>query len=235
MKIEKPTIDKISQRGKVMKYENLIGKTFNRLQVLELQDNKTVLCKCVCGTIKPILAYRLINGAIKSCGCLSRELASQRAKERNETHGLTKSHARLYAIWHSIKQRCLYEKNISYKNYGGRGITICDEWKNDFLSFYNWAIENGYDFNCKRGKCTIDRIDNNGNYEPNNCRWVDIDTQAKNKRNNRYIEFNGETKTITQWAKIFGLSHTTIIDRLKAGYTFEKSILKIDYRKGKGV
>lgn len=208
------------------KFIDLTGQRFNRWVVLTYEEKSKWLCRCDCGEIKKVNSNHLINGRSKSCGCLSREIASKRISIRNKTHGLCVDNSRLYNIWHSMKQRCYYNKNTSYPNYGGRGIGMCDEWKNNFKSFYDWAIESGYQENAKRGQCTIDRIDVNGNYEPSNCRWTTIKEQSRNKRTNHFITCNGQTKTMAEWSEIMGLSHTTIYDRLKAGLSEEEAVLR---------
>lgn len=122
------------------------------------------------------------------------------------------SYDRLYKIHQKMKERC-YNKNAkSYKNYGGRGITICKEWLDDYKNFKEWALKNGYNDNL-----TIDRINVNGNYEPNNCRWADAKTQQNNRRNNHYIEYNGQIKTLKQWSEIYNLCPDTIAKRIKRG------------------
>lgn len=212
------------------KFIDLTGQKFNRFLVLEYLGNSKWLCRCSCGTIKIVKGSHLKNGSIQSCGCLFRELASNRISKRNITHNLFNSNKRLYACWRSLKLRCYCKNNSSYKTYGGRGITVCDEWKNDFKNFYDWAMSNGYDKNAKRGECTIDRIDVNGNYEPSNCRWTNMKEQSNNKTNNRLIQYNGEIKTLSQWSDYFGIRDNLIHDRLKAGYSFEEATKKIDYR-----
>lgn len=126
-------------------------------------------------------------------------------------HGLWKT--KLFRRWGYIMERCTSPKHKSYKDYGGRGITICEEWK-EFLSFYNWAMNNGYEDNL-----TIDRIDVNKGYNPSNCRWITMQEQQKNKRNNHNLMINGETKLITEWAREYGIHHQTIIHRIKTGVT----------------
>ena len=120
------------------------------------------------------------------------------------------SKTRLYEIWHSMKRRCLDKNLINYKNYGGRGIIVCVEWKDDFKNFYEWAIKNGYKENL-----SIDRIDVNGNYCPENCRWADSFTQANNKRTNVFIEYKGILHTVAEWSRILDIKRTTLEKRLK--------------------
>ena len=123
---------------------------------------------------------------------------------------------RLYRTYASMKRRC-YNKNVKdYKNYGGRGVRVCDEWTQDFMNFYNWAINNGYNDNL-----TIDRINVNGNYEPNNCRWITMKQQENNRRNNVNLTYNGITKTITQWGQSLNIPRSTIFNRYYNGWTTE--------------
>lgn len=126
---------------------------------------------------------------------------------------------RLYGIWTGIKGRTQNHNNKCYKNYGGRGITVCDEWENSYEAFRDWALANGY-----QDDLTIDRIDNDGNYCPENCRWVDRITQNNNRRSNHFITHNGETKTITQWARETGLNSQIISGRLKLGWSIEDAL-----------
>jgi hypothetical protein len=166
--------------GDIMKqFTSLIGNKYGRLTVISLADYKidnriAYVCKCDCGNIKVVKASNLTRTTrpTRSCGCIKKELN----KTRNVKHNLTKS--RIYKIWASIKRRC-NNKNDIY--YGGRGIKMDEDWQNNPLSFIKWAYANGYDENAKVGECTIDRIDNNGNYEPNNCRWVSMSVQNRNK------------------------------------------------------
>lgn len=125
----------------------------------------------------------------------------------NFKHG--KRNTNIYGVWQTMKTRCYNEHSEKYKNYGGRGITVCDEWRNDFQAFYNWAINNGYDDNL-----TIDRIDVNEDYSPSNCRWITNKEQQRNRRNNRNITINGETHCLSEWCEILGLNYNTVRSRL---------------------
>lgn len=136
-----------------------------------------------------------------------------------EKHG--EKYTRLYKVWRGMKERCLYSWHSQWKNYGGRGIKVCPEWSNSYIAFRDWAMSHGYDPNAKKGECTIDRIDVNGDYEPTNCRWVSAKVQCNNKRNNHLLTLNGETHNITEWSEITGLSNDTITVRLKHGWNIE--------------
>lgn len=165
------------------------------------------LCQCDCGNTTIVRSNLLRNGDTKSCGCLHKETAAKNSKSRI-THGLTFK-TPLYVVWVGMKQRCYYAKNKCYKDYGGRGIVVCDEWRTDFISFYNWALTNGY-----KDGLTIDRIDNDRGYGPTNCRWVTIIKQSRNKRSNRLLNYNGDTKPLVEWCEILGLKYSTINARL---------------------
>lgn len=136
-----------------------------------------------------------------------------------QKHGLSKT--RLHRIWHSMYCRCYYKSTNQYKNYGGKGIKVCEEWKHmqGFLNFYNWAINNGYKENL-----TLDRIDNNKDYSPNNCKWSTSKEQSNHKTNNVYYTFKGKTQTSKQWCNEYKISQTTLNDRLKRGWTLEQAL-----------
>lgn len=137
------------------------------------------------------------------------------------THG--KSKTKLYHVWHSMRQRCTNSKSLNYTNYGGRGITICPEWQ-EFEQFEKWSCENGYDESAEKRKCTLDRIDNNKGYSPDNCRWVDPKTQNNNKRNNRLITYKGKTQNLKRWTEELNLSYVVVSTRLdKRKWTVEKA------------
>ena len=188
-------------------FKDLSGQKFGRLTVIRYYGRtkwKRALweCLCDCGNVVIARTDSLKDGAKQSCGCLNSENKSRECKERNTTHGMSKT--RLYRVWCDMRRRCNDIKTPEYKNYGARGIKVCKEWESDFLAFYKWSMANGYDENAKRFECTIDRIDVNGNYSPDNCRFVDIMVQASNKRNNRWITHNGETKTQSEWGRYYG-------------------------------
>jgi len=162
-----------------------IGKKFGKLTIINVIKNKGkktyVLCKCDCGNTKQIRLDGITSGLVVSCGCFNKEQAIKTGKKKR-THG--KTHTRIYRIWRKMKERCYYEADRrKYKYYGGRGITVYEEWKNSFEKFYDWAITHGYADNL-----SIDRIDVNGNYEPSNCRWITMAEQQRNKRNNIKIQ-----------------------------------------------
>lgn len=205
------------------KAHDLTGQRFGRLVVIKrVENNKRQevqwLCQCDCGNTKVVCAAHLKKGNTFSCGCLKRERSVQQLK----THGL--SYTRIYGVWAGIKYRCYNANQKQYKNYGGRGITMCDEWKNDFKVFYDWAIAHGYDEKASKGECTIDRIDVNGNYEPSNCRWVNNTTQQNNRRNNCYLTYNGETHTTAEWGKILNISVMALNHRIERGWTIERAL-----------
>lgn len=192
-----------------------LGQRFGKLTVVELvhdglYDDRVWRCRCDCGNIANAKEKYLKNGHRKSCGCLiGRHMA---------THGETKT--RLFKIWSSMHERCEREKHPHFKDYGGRGVTVCDEW-DEFIPFREWSLQNGYN-----DLLTIDRKNSDGNYEPSNCRWVTMKTQQNNKRNNHTIELNGEVHTISEWSEITGIGKTTIKERINMGWPIEDVLTK---------
>ena len=207
----------VNKMGRPRKNTTVPGVRYGKLTTRELYGYKKGqelwICDCDCGKETVVAVSNLINGHTKSCGCIVNDGHS------NYRHGLRQT--RLYNIHTKIKQRCFNENDKNYYNYGKRGITICDEWcgKNGFINFYNWAMENGYD-----DDLSIDRIDVDGNYCPDNCRWTDMETQQNNRRNNRCIEYNGRIHTISEWAKIKNIPYERLRTRIKNGWSIEKAL-----------
>lgn len=199
-------------------FKDLTGQRFGRLTVLYRVQNRGAStmwkCRCDCGNERNISANSLHNGTSASCGCMRRELAAEKHTKHNHCH------SRLYTIYNNMKARCYRVTNHKYPRYGGRGIKLCDEWLNDFGKFFDWAMANGYQENL-----TIDRIDNDGDYEPSNCRWVTNVEQSNNRSSNHLIEFQGQTRNITEWSKITGLSYSAISSRInKLEWSPEKAL-----------
>jgi len=191
---------------------NIKGQRFGRLVAREfvgIKDHKaTWQCDCDCGKKVIVVGKSLRRGLSQSCGCLKNYLLVKRSTK----HGM--SHDRLYNIYLGMIKRCYNPKSRVYKHYGGRGITVCDEWLNSFIDFSKWAFKNGY-----QDDLEIDRIDHNGNYMPSNCRWADSFTQARNKRNNHLVTINGITKTLQEWSDEAEMDHKTLEHRIKSGWS----------------
>ncbi len=197
--------------------KNLEGKIFGRLTVVKLDEERMNLqtgkkrtywlCKCNCGNpnLISICSDRLKDGGTESCGCLHKEMLIKRNTKHNLSFDINHKNIRLHQIWRKMKQRCLNPNNPAYKNYGGRGISICNEWLNDFLKFYNWAISNDYNDNL-----TIERIDNNKNYEPTNCKWATTKEQANNRRSNILINYKNEILTLTQLCEKINIKYCNV-------------------------
>jgi len=196
--------------------KDLTGKRFGKLIALKRagsdKHRKALwLCECDCGKKIVVSANHLQRAAVKSCGCLF--------------HG--ESRTRLWIIWSGMRERCSTPSCSGFANYGGRGIEVCDEW-HDYTTFKKWAIENGYEPNL-----TLERLDTNGNYEPQNCCWATVKEQNENKRNNRYLEFNGEKHTVAGWAKKLGINPVTLHDRLyKLHWTVERALTEPIHGRG---
>ena len=194
------------------RFINLEGERFGRLVVLRRLENLRPgatrwLCKCDCGGTAITYTTNLKGGLCRSCGCLHIEAARERGF-KSAKHGMCNT--RLFRVWSNMKTRCYNKNNKSYERWGKRGIYVCDEWKNDFKAFYDWAMQSGYS-----DELSIDRIDNNGPYSPENCRWVTPLEQANNTRKTRFIEFGGERHSLHEWSRIVGVNVTTLFYRLK--------------------
>lgn len=193
-----------------MRFIDLTGQRFGRLIVIERAESRSNQtywkCRCDCGNEKVVDSYNLRKGLVKSCGCCAKGFPS------HITHGL--KNTKTYHTWTKIKGRCFDVNNNRYEYYGRRGITVCAAWKDDFQAFYDYVSkldhfnEQGY---------SLDRIDNNGNYEPNNLRWADQKAQCRNRRNNVIVEYNGEQMTLPQAAALSGLSYGCLKSRYHHG------------------
>ena len=210
---------------------DITGKRFGRL-VVKCKSHKDKrgewhwLCVCDCGNEKTVSGNKLRSGNTKSCGCLQTEFRSSGIRK---THGMTES--RLYVSWCNMKSRCNNERNIMFKSYGGRGISVCREWESSFDIFMKWAISNGY-----KDGLTLDRIDVNGNYQPNNCRWIPSSEQTLNTRRNHLITAFGETKTIKEWADSSGIKYDTIERRINQyGWSAEDAVSMRPWEKHKSI
>ena len=195
-------------------YKNIVGNRYGRLTVIEYAGTRKEcslwLCRCDCGNTKIVPIRNLTGKVTRSCGCLQKEV--QPIANKKTGH----SQSRLYGTYQNIKDRCYNPHNVSYRYYGARGITVCNEWlgENGFENFSKWALLNGYkecEAKIKKNALSIDRIDVNGNYEPSNCRWVTADIQASNKRNTRHIKINGEIGSISEMSRRYGINYGTLL------------------------
>ena len=198
--------------------KDLVGQTFGELTVIKKSGHKgkniTWECKCNCGNLCIVSGGHLRSGHTKSCGCIRAETL----KKMSTKHG--KYHNRLHDTWGNMKKRCYNPKYYEFDDYGGRGITVCDEWKNDFQVFYDWAMSHGY-----RDDLTIERSDVDGSYSPDNCKWATKKEQANNKRNNIKITYKGKTQNLKQLTDELGLNYKKIWKRINVfGWTIEKAL-----------
>ena len=203
------------------------GERIGRLVVLHRGDNIVTadgrsraqyVCRCDCGNIIIVLADNLKR--TRSCGCLKKEAAKVVGSD-NIKHGDTKANrrTRLYRIWSGMKSRCYNERCFEYSRYGGRGIKICSEWLNDYENFKNWANANGYS-----DDLSIDRIDGNKGYSPENCRWATRKEQQNNLSTNRIVQYNGERYTVAQLSEKYNVSHDKLLKKLNSGCSAEELI-----------
>lgn len=190
-----------------MKKIDITNQKFGRLTALSRIEGSKWKCKCECGNIVYVRTNSLIQGRTLSCGCYHKD----KVKEINTRHDLSDS--RIYRIWQNMKRRCYNSNYKYYSYYGKKGVTMCDEWKNNFESFYEWSMSAGYS-----DKLTIDRINSNGNYEPDNCRWITRKEQQNNISSNLNFTINGETKTLAQWCEIYKAPHERTRYRVKNGW-----------------
>lgn len=213
------------------RFRDLTGQKFGRLTcVAFVGRNKEYdalwLCRCACGKEHTTRAGTLLNGHTKSCGCLQREMVGK----AHTTHGLyydeNGKRSKLSKAWDSMKRRCLNSKELYYRYYGGRGISICKQWM-DYKNFHDWAIKNGY-----RDGLTIERIDVNGNYEPGNCKWIPKGEQSRNRRGRHIIFYMGQSRMLTEWGNILNIDPKVLSNRLRRGWSVERAFNQ-SLRRGK--
>lgn len=190
---------------------DLSGQRFGRLTAIEMvgpDRYKQIVwrCLCDCGNEAFVSASRLYRGVVRSCGCLRRDTT----RINKTIHG--HRYERLYGIWKRMNNRCHLESDSAYNNYGGRGISVCDDWRNSYDDFRDWSYENGY-----ADDLSIDRIDNSRGYSPENCRWADSFTQANNTRRSRYITYGGITHSISEWSRLLDVHKATLRYRVDHG------------------
>lgn len=213
-----------------MRFKDISDMEFGYWKVLEYAGSRKHKnsseamwkCRCKCGTIAVVSGQSLRNGSSKSCGCWNKEVQKERLTQMNKDcakHGGYGT--RLYNIWHGMKERCCNTNSPAYKKYGAKGITICDEWKDDFAEFRKWALNNGY-----RDDLSIDRKDGTKGYSPDNCRWATSKEQCNNLSTNILITHNGKTQTAMQWSEETGLSYRIIVDRYHKNMPPEKILEK---------
>ena len=193
------------------------GEKYGRLTIIkDVEDGvrpsgqkyRRVLCKCMCGNTIECELSEIIKGKISSCKCYRHDYFTKHGCNMENS-----PHKRIYNIYMDMKKRCYNPNSSSYKNYGGRGISICSTWLNDFNSFLCWALNNGY-----KDNLSIDRINNNGNYEPSKCRWATNVQQANNNRSNKVIVINGKANNLKKWASHYGINLSTYKSRRKRGW-----------------
>lgn len=218
-------LDKPAGRIRNRPLKDYAGARFGRLVALSLierdlaENNHLWLFRCDCGTEKAARIKNVRSGNTTSCGCAFSEMVAA----RNATHGLSRHHSREYRTWKDMRARCSNPNDSDFASYGGRGIRVCERW-GDFAAFYA-------DMGDRPTGATLDRIDVNGHYEPGNCRWATATEQANNKRGNRWITMNGETRTLQQWCDAYGIDHSKAGYRLRRGWPLERVFSKDDYRR----
>lgn len=213
-----PGIQGLFIYGEKMPILNILGKKFNRLTVIYFVEvsgrYSRWQCRCDCGNTTIVRGNSLKAGEVKSCGCLAREKSKI---PKSKTHGMSKTPE--YITWNSMKERCYNTNNKGYKDYGARGIKVCDKWLHSFENFYKDMGKR------PTNKHTIERINNHKGYSPENCKWATMKEQGRNKRNNHLITFKGETKTISQWSEILNIKYRILEKRInRFHWSIEKSL-----------
>lgn len=192
---------------------DLTGRVFGRLTVISYQPSTRWVCRCECGNITVAMTSTLNNGLKRSCGCLVIDTLRKNATKHGGASGRKSP---TWKTWYEMIRRCRSKTRKCYKHYGGRGIKVCDRWK-DYGNFKD-------DMGEKPIGMTLGRIDNNGDYEPTNCRWETIDEQSNNKRTSRFLEIDGERRTISQWARAYGLDPQVAFSRLQQGWDTMRAV-----------
>lgn len=213
----------------IKNYKNvrdLTGQRFGKLvarSIVGQDKHKNViwLCECDCGRTHEVVSRALVGGSVRSCGCMGH---GEFRNKRVEKHGCSKE--RLYRVWGCMLNRCYDPNRNEYPSYGGRGIEVCDEWRNSYMEFRSWAYSNGYDPTLPGSECTLDRIDVDGNYEPSNCRWIPMSKQCLNKQDTVWITYRGKRITIPEAEKINGIAQSTIRSRLGRNWSVEDAVEK---------
>lgn len=193
----------------------LPGKRFGRLIVTEIVDGNARKCLCDCGVEAVVLRCNLMTGNTQSCGCFRKEVETTVSLKHGQTRG--KKWSPTYTVYHGMLQRCLNPKNPRWVDYGGRGITVCREWTESFETFLA-------DMGERPDGLSIERIDNAGPYCKDNCVWANITRQARNRRNNRPLTYNGKTQTIAEWAEETAIPYFTLHVRLRRGWSVERTL-----------
>lgn len=205
-------------------YDALIGKRQGSITILGIEKivpkvGRLWRCRCDCGEEFLTSTSSLVSSGRKYCHTCALKKNSERTKKQLGKH--FQSGTRLHKLWMAMKRRCYCAGDTGYRYYGARGIRVCDEWYNNFESFRDWALSNGYD-----DSLSLDRKDCNGNYCPENCQWIPLEDQKYNKRSSRFITVLGETHLLTEWARIIGVSHAAIIHAEKRGQRAEDYIVR---------
>lgn len=207
---------------------DIIGKRFGKLTVLRRGENNSRgearwVCKCDCGRETLVITNNLNCGNTRSCGCTRVEKLNRFSYKHGACHRGKKE--RLYLVWRNMVGRCYDESNSEYKRYGARGIEMCEEWKDSYAAFREWAMSTGYNPLAKKGECTIERVDNDGNYCPENCIWTNLKRQANNKRNNHYLNVLGKKITTAEASEKYGIPYRRLLKRLNSGWSDEDAVL----------
>ncbi len=180
-------------------------------------------CKCACGNKRVVDGRSIRVGASKNCGCTRAKGISEKLKQRFSEQGGRSE--RLYSVWNSMKDRCYNKNSKFYYRYGGRNITVCEAWRDSYKAFREWALKSGYDSTAKRGECTLERVDNNKGYTPDNCIWASSKTQCNNRSNNHIISYKGTEHTISEWSEITGIRKDTLRRRIVVyGWSVEEAL-----------